>query len=203
MPLRFFLSFFIIFLFCSCSLVKPKLDEEFKISPFVMRYFPNSNPKDFKKCEKKLDLEKLYEKCRECALKEHKEISSVNKEELPSCFVVSEKSKDIVTSKKGVNTLEIVGINAFIDDTDSLQIQLIRLSVVGLFIEEENTILLIENPDLDRIYQHELYHWFLSKSNIADVDHSDIVWKKCTTSEYKPNKWAKIANWFKRLANLF
>jgi len=204
MPIRFYLSIFAILLFCSCSIVRPKVSEELKISPLVMSNFPNSSPKDFIRCDKVLDLEKLYKKAYACALKEHNEISTVNKDELPLCIVVSEKSKDIMTDKKGINYLEIVDVYLSIDpETHLFQVQIQRSPAVGLFISEENTMLLIENSDLDRIYSHELLHWLLFKANITEGDHTDTIWKTCSTQQYKPSKMANIVNWFKRLANLF
>lgn len=63
--------------------------------------------------------------------------------------------------------------------------------IVGLYTPESETIFLVENYDISRVYRHELQHFFMHKYLPeyfwSRKSHDGNVWKDCEPEKYVPS----------------
>jgi len=97
---------------------------------------------------------------------------------IPRCYVVSSASPD-VRFDGGFNFIAIRtfgGIGA----------------VVGYFNHETDTLFVVENQEVAKIYRHELQHLYLEMKTGYGGGHHQDIWKQCEEPYYDPGLKTKI-----------
>jgi hypothetical protein len=90
--------------------------------------------------------------------------------ELPKCYVITHKSKDISSSNN----------QNYVIFPPNLPYPL-AIKIFGVYQPETKTIFIVDNPDVKDIYRHELQHYFLHKKYpwTCGMGHDQEIWKVC------------------------
>ncbi len=154
------------------------------VEPVIL---PRTKWSQLKTCGSFFDELTEYNKAYECSkpVIEESHNITVPKFKIPRCFVVSVESPDVLFVPK------------FMSNNILLPSPLGKvLPILGFFEEATNTVFLVENFDIEKIYRHELQHYFLSEtiSDLSgDPEHSSNVWKKCEPPFYDASIHQKIS----------
>jgi len=193
----------VLILMCGCSTHFVKIEFNKSLEKDYLNHFPNTKPEEIVSCSSYFNVDSEFDEAVEC-FEQTKQIKLTDQSK-PTCYVILQSSKDLTHDSDGLNVKQTPQITYSVDSENKLSVELQLLPVMGMYVVESRNIFIMENYDVDFIYKHELFHLFLNRMNIKDEnnEHSDVIWKTCTTPTYERSRKAKIYNWFAKLKSLF
>jgi hypothetical protein len=107
---------------------------------------------------------------------------------IPRCFVVTAASPDVY-SVGGVNFIPLITLFE-------------KGSILGYFDTDTNTVFVVENLDIKKVYRHELQHYFLKLKGGTGGGHDQDIWKQCEEPYYDKSDKVKLLEKLERLEEL-
>lgn len=155
----------------SAAIIKSQLLRDYAIHYLI----PFTKAEHLKPCREVFNEEKNFQEALTCtnATVFHKD--NLTEVEVPECYVVSSDSPDVMESEDGSFNYISTSI-------------LLMQRILGFYEEETKTLYITETYDMEKVYRHELQHYFLHlKEGDGNGRHDHEIWQLCEPPYYEPS----------------
>jgi hypothetical protein len=180
--LTFHFTFYCFSLFIDLSEPLPNsgvATDAIKRNPVIHEIFSKTRWSEVRPCAEYINEMQQFDKAKSCSnlafVSEYNKTLPDSVSTPPRCFVLPHGSPDVFFSEENYMNFSPIRIG-----------NMGFLSIVGLYHPETETIFLVENYDIAKVYRHELQHYFQHKLDpqLLKHNHKGLVWNLCEPKYY-------------------